>query len=341
MITYEEVFPARAKEYDGREFDYRDEPKLDGSHYLLHFQEDRNYLTSRRTSVKTGLPVEKGLSVPHFQIKLPKKFNGTVLDGEIYHDRFSAVLKIMGSGTEKAIARQKEMGNVKFRVFDILFAGGEDVRMKPLRQRLKIMEAFFNLAGSKLPVEIEMIKPCRKIKITPRNKDRFNLFISNMRAAGIQVDRFPASAKIAFYNEVVNNELEGVIRKDLDAPYMEGWWKLKKIMTVDAIIIGYKAGTGKYEGLVGAIEFGFYDKNGDIISSGFASGFPDSFRDELTENQNEWNGRVIEIICQEITDKLKCRHPRCMPDDDTGIRFRDDKDAKECTLESLQQFVAG
>ena len=60
------------------------------------------------------------------------------------------------------------------------------------------------------------------------------------------------------------HEEEGVIAKELAAPYLpgerKGMVKIKRVRTIDAVVMGWRP--GKKEGTVGAIILGLYDDGG-------------------------------------------------------------------------------
>ena len=67
---------------------------------------------------------------------------------------------------------------------------------------------------------------------------------------------------------------EGVVAKDLDAPYRPGqrtgMIKVKLIRTIDAVVAGYRP--GKEEGTVGSLILGLYDDAGQLHIIGHSSG---------------------------------------------------------------------
>ena len=135
------------------------------------------------------------------------------------------------------------------------------------------------------------------------------------------------------YESVRARGLEGLIIKD-DAPYYRrrnhAWMKIKAEESTDVPIVGFEEGTGKYEGMLGAIIVAF-DKtcheNGahganhdhpDAVRVNVGSGLSDSQRQSFWEDREALIGRVIEVEFHEITPDGSLRHPRFK-------RFRDDK----------------
>lgn len=126
--------------------------------------------------------------------------------------------------------------------------------------------------------------------------------------------------------------LEGVIVKDPKALYHRrrnhAWSKIKAEESVDIPIIDAIEGTGKYEGMLGAL---VGDYNGVPVNVG--SGFSDRQRSEFWYAWNNpgkatefdltrdlLEGRMMEVEFHEVTPDGSLRHPRFK-------RFRDDKEA--------------
>lgn len=117
------------------------------------------------------------------------------------------------------------------------------------------------------------------------------------------------------YEAVRARGLEGLIVKDPEALYVckrsHAWMKIKAEETVDVRIVDVEPGTGKYEGLVGALVVDF---NGVRVNVG--SGLSDKMRGE---DFGLFRDRLIEVEYHEVTPDGSLRHPRFK-------RFRDDKD---------------
>jgi ATP-dependent DNA ligase len=290
------------------------EPKIDGSRYLMHVGVGESRFTSRHESKKTGLFVEKSKNIPHLQDLFMNEnvdvdLAGCVFDGEIVRggllSKSSEVTKIMGSLPEKAIQIQQESGYVDYFVFDILFDHeGNDIRGLPYESRRNIMLGYLS----------EIADPKKHLNIIP-------------------VER---QDKERFYQEIIAAGGEGVILKDSQAPYAQGWAKVKRHATFDVIITGYeeptkitKKSSGEesasrlYDnGWIGALVFGQYFE-GKLVNFGSCSGMDDAMREEISLNKEKYIGKVIEVMCQERLVSGRLRHPRF-------LRFRPDKNPEEC-----------
>jgi DNA ligase-1 len=84
--------------------------------------------------------------------------------------------------------------------------------------------------------------------------------------------------------------------------------KVKKMSTVDLEIMGYEEGSGRLSGTLGAILVRY--KGGNIVKVG--SGFSDSLRDLIWENQADYLGAICEIQYFEETTNA---------DGGTSLRF--------------------
>jgi ATP-dependent DNA ligase len=153
------------------------------------------------------------------------------------------------------------------------------------------------------------------------------------------------------------HEAEGVIAKEVDAPYQPGertgMIKVKRLRTIDAVVMGWRP--GKAENTVGAIILGLYDENGKLREVGHSSGFTATEKRTLVERfapyetgergsgePSRWShGRdlewvamrpelVVEITFDHVSDG-RIRHGSKVQ------RWRDDKAPEACTLDQLDQ----
>jgi ATP-dependent DNA ligase len=76
---------------------------------------------------------------------------------------------------------------------------------------------------------------------------------------------------------------EGVIAKELDAPYRPGertgMVKVKRVRTIDSVVVGWRP--GKEEGTLGSLILGLYDESGELRVVGHTSGFRAKQKREL------------------------------------------------------------
>src|SRR3954465_13451574 len=148
---------------------------------------------------------------------------------------------------------------------------------------------------------------------------------------------------------------EGVIAKELDAPYRPGgrpgMVKVKRVRTIDAVVLGWRP--GKAENTVGALILGLYGDDGSLREVGHTSGFKaaekrslvDKFKPYETGERgsgepSRWtHGRALawvklrpELVVEVSFDHVsggRIRHGAKLQ------RWREDKAPEECRLEQL------
>ena len=154
---------------------------------------------------------------------------------------------------------------------------------------------------------------------------------------------------VAMYQAAVQMGLEGVVGKKASSRYRPGrsenWVKIRRELTDDFVIMGYKA-TGRD---VRSLAVGQYIDGKLVYSGNVGSGLGESMRKTLlgkfsklrkiktpkgapTEADYVWVAAklVCEVKYTEFTPAGQLRHP-------VLLRLRDDKPAKECTREFLNQ----
>jgi ATP-dependent DNA ligase len=200
--------------------------------------------------------------------------------------------------------------------FDLLAEGDEELLEAPLAERRARLEA---------------IAPGAGLELTP------------LTAETEQAERWLGS-------------IEGVMAKQLDAPYLpgkrKGMAKVKRERTIDCVVMGWRP--GKEEGTVGSLILGLYD-GAQLRTVGHISGFsaaakrampamlaPLATGESGTAEPSRWTGgRELEWV--ELRPELvievgydhaaagRIRHGARFH------RFRDDKDPRECRFEQLDE----
>jgi ATP-dependent DNA ligase len=201
-------------------------------------------------------------------------------------------------------------------VFDLLAEGDESLLEAPLAERRRRLEAIAEKAG---------------LELTPLNPD-------------------PAQA------ETWLRSIEGVIAKQLDAPYQpgkrKGMAKVKRERTIDCVVMGWRP--GKEEGTVGSLILGLYD--GDQLRtvghiSGFSMAAKRSMRSMLapletgesgSAEPSRWTGgRDLEWVAlrPELVIEIGYDHAAGGRIRHGGRfhRFRDDKSPQECVFSQLDE----
>ena len=257
--------------------------------------------------------------VPHIVEQLSYLPDGTVLDGELMVSTetaefrnnvkvpipdFNMTMRIMGSNPDVAVSKQDDV-KVNFYVFDLLKFGGDDYTDLPYIQRQNKMR--------------QNVSESDNIFVAPEWGEWDDSDLNDLMVAGI----------------------EGAILKLDESTYYPGkrrantWYKVKITKTADVVVVGFtdanEGKTGRWLGKIGAIRFGAYDMDGNLIEIGQCSGMTDAERDRWTalRDSNSFEGRVIEIKYNDVVGEGTPRHPQYVTE-------RLDKEPKECTVE---QFV--
>jgi ATP-dependent DNA ligase len=149
---------------------------------------------------------------------------------------------------------------------------------------------------------------------------------------------------------------EGVVAKDLRAPYAAGkrtaMVKVKRLRTLDAVVSGYRP--GKEADTVGSLILALYTEAGELRVVGHCSGLKPAEKRTLrqrlagyesgsaghgeasrwkSEKELEWIALRPELVVEVSFDQVtsgRIRHGTRL------LRWRDDKAARECTLDQLQ-----
>jgi ATP-dependent DNA ligase len=148
---------------------------------------------------------------------------------------------------------------------------------------------------------------------------------------------------------------EGVIAKQLDAPYRPGervgMVKIKRVRTIDAVVHAWRP--GKEPGTVGSLILSLYDEEGNLREVGHTSGFKAAEKRSLVDklkpyetgqrfmgepsrwnNERELEGVVLrpELVVEvtfDHTSNGRIRHGAKI------ARWREDKPPRECSLSQL------
>lgn len=304
------------------------EPKWDGFRCIVFRENEQIELRS-----KNGQPLAryfpevveffKRLAAPHF-----------VLDGELIIMRgdkisFEDLLHRIHPAQSRItkLARETPAG---YMAFDILETPDHTLLTnQPLRVRRKELEEF----GA------QFLKHRKGILISPATQD-------------LQVARHWLTTGAPV--------LDGVIAKRLDLPYQsgnrKGMVKVKHKRTADCVIGGFRY--GKDSDLIASLLLGLYDAAGELHYVGFCSALSSLDKRELTdqlqglstdvsftvnppgspsrwstERSTDWTAIEPELVCEVEYDHVtnsRFRHGTKL------IRWRPDKNAKDCTLAQIE-----
>lgn len=270
------------------------EPKLDGWRILAYVRDDTvTYFTRSGNSYHAD-------QLPHVTAELVANFPPeTWLDGEAVALRVEGDKVINEWSTAQSVMTKvgghAAADKVSFMVFDLIAHGGIDARSLPLAKRRGLLELAFENADA-----MDAVALVPQTEATDEN----------------------AAAYVA-------QGFEGAVVKSLTATYAsngrgKGWHKIKPQATVEAVVMGFKPGENGFAGMIGAIIFGQYDESGELVERGRCSGMDLATRKNITANQDEWVGRVIEVAHHGAM-KQKLRHPQFR-------RVRPDKKAEQVLI---------
>ncbi len=246
------------------------EAKYDGFRLQCHKQGEKVAIYSRKQEPMTHMFPDLVEA-----IKKNIKAENAILEGEAiaFDEELQTFLPFQTTITRKrkhdVKEKAKEIPLVLF-VFELLYLDGVDLTQKPFCERRKQLE-----------------------KIIKKGK----IIMSSKTITAKTPDELQK-----FFEQSVENGLEGVIAKDQNAPYNAGarkfaWIKLKRSYqgnladTIDAVVVGFYAGKGK------RTEFGFgglltavYDDKKDVFKTiaKVGTGF--------TEEQMQWLNDTLSKI---------------------------------------------
>jgi ATP-dependent DNA ligase len=290
------------------------EPKWDGFRTIVFRDGDEVYLQSRN-----GKPMNRYFPEVIASIKQMDS-DRLVMDGEIIVvvDGVQE-FDLLGQRIHPAESRVRmlsEQWPAAYVAFDLLADGDEVLMERPYSER---RERLLKTVG----------KP---IEVTPATDDQ--------DAAG----------------EWLKGVSEGVVAKEAHCPYKPGdrvgMAKIKRIRTADLVVVAFRF--GKEEGTLGSLILGAYDDNGELHVVGHTSGFKAKEKRELvgflepyrtyehgsggpsrwkSDEELMWEGLRPELVVEVNFDHItgnRIRHGAKF------VRWRQDKDPSECTLEQLR-----
>jgi bifunctional non-homologous end joining protein LigD len=285
------------------------EPKHDGMRAIVERTETGVDIYSRTGKSQNG-------KLPHLEASLMALPIGTVLDGEVafvtsYIDvfgksvpvvDFNKTMRVMGAGVEKAAARATEIGKLDFLIFDVIQYNWQSYETATQDERFEFAD------NIELPHVIH----------NPRFEGDFDVI----------------------YNTLIKAGVEGAILKETSGMYLCGkrsktWLKVKSAKTFDVVVMGFTDGQGKYEGQIGAIQFGAYTEEGTLKYVGRCSGMTDEERKQYTITRARfWDQDpiVIEVKANEMVGSGAYRTPR----HPQYVCARIDKNASDCTMEQFK-----
>ena len=258
------------------------EYKYDGVRVIAIVRNGDATLYSRNGKLLENFPhINEALSRPEFE--------GLVFDGEVMSEDFQTLMKQVlrkeGAQTEDSYLA----------VFDMLTleefnAGGTDMTAFDRRERLISLQPLFN----------------------------YRLQLVDAVLLDLDTDKGQESFK-AMNKQALAEGYEGLMIKPVNADYKckrsHAWLKIKPFIEVTLKVVALEEGTGKNEGLLGALVVEG-DDDGKFFHLNVGSGLTDENREQIWADQDNVIGQLVEIRAdaatqsQDAEDTWSLRFPR-------------------------------
>jgi DNA ligase-1 len=210
--------------------------KYDGARVQVHRKGERIWLYTRRLeNITKQFPDIVELVKKHV------KGNDYIIEGEILavdkETYRSMPFQLLSQRIHRKYDIEEMAGQIPIQVnfFDIIYLNGKSFFETPFRERRKVLESIISPVPGKFQLAEELV-----------TKDE--------KKAG------------AFYRKALEANQEGVMVKNMEAPYQPGrrvaggWLKVKPTMeNLDLVIVGAQWGTGKRAGWMGTFVLGVRD----------------------------------------------------------------------------------
>ena len=256
------------------------EYKYDGVRVIAIVQNGSATLHSRNGKLLANFPhIEESLSKPEFE--------GLVFDGEVMSDDFQSLMKQVhrkeGAQTQDAYLALFDMLTI-----DEFNAGGTELNALHRRERMLALDFDSNITV----VDATLVN-----FNTPEGTEQFD----------------------AMNKEALDKGYEGLMIKPVHEGYKckrsHAWLKVKPFIEVTLTVVGLEEGTGRNEGLLGALIVEGED-DGKFFQLNVGSGLTDQDREDIWSNQDQVLGQLVEIRAdaatqsQDSEDTWSLRFPR-------------------------------
>ena len=248
--------------------------KLDGVRVLAFFDPDKDTVamyTRNGKQLHNFGHVEQEIRekiMPGFEVP-------TILDGEMVSKSFQALMK--------QVHRKEnvEASDAKFAVFDMIsqdeFNKGKSIL--GCADRDAMVNALF------INKKFEHLFPLEKHKVNLDTPEGYKKYLK-------------------FNKDAIANGFEGVMIKDVDAPYeckrSHHMLKAKPFIEVTLKCIGMQEGTGKNKDMLGALVVEGED-DGKFFSLNVGGGLTDENRKDFWENKKKVLGQLVEVRADAVT----------------------------------------
>lgn len=249
---------------------------------------------------------------------------------------------------------------------ELIIPAGDALSFEALQLRLHPAESRVRKLANATPAELMAFdlleldgESLMRLPLAER-RDRLERFFERNRTAGLRLSPMTRRRDIALsWLKRSGGALDGVIAKRCDLPYRPGeraMVKVKQQRTADCVVGGFRFAEKKLE--VGSLLLGLYDDDGLLNHVGFTSAIPAAERPKLTKDlealveppgftgsapggPSRWNTErsgqwkplkpvlVVEVKYDQVTGH-QFRHGTAL------LRWRPDKDPKQCTFDQLK-----
>lgn len=248
---------------------------------------------------------------------------------------------------------------------ELIIPAGDALSFEALQLRLHPAESRVRKLAKETPAELmafDLLEVDGKSlagEALSKRRDKLETFFSKNAVDGLQLSPMTCDRNVALdWLKRSGEALDGVIAKRADLEYRPGeraMIKVKQQRTADCVVGGFRYAEKKRQ--VGSLLLGLYDDRGLLDHVGFTSAIPAADRPRLTKDlkalieppgftgnapggPSRWNTErtgqweplrptlVVEVRYDQVTGR-RFRHG-------TGfLRWRPDKDPKQCTFRQL------
>jgi DNA ligase-1 len=296
------------------------EYKLDGARVQIHRDGDAvRVFTRTLDDVTTHVPeaVEAALAL---------RASALVLDGEVIalrEDGRPQPFQVTGSrfGSRRDLDKLRREIPLSVFFFDLLHLDGRDLLDEPLQERAGALDA--------LAPELRIPHAVAE----------------------------DAAQAQAVFDEAVAKGHEGVMIKDLDAPYAAGrrgaaWQKVKPVHTLDLVVLAAEWGHGRRRGFLSNLHLGARDGDGFVMLGKTFKGLTDELLAWQTERfqqiESRRDGHTVYVRPEQVVEiafdgiQTSRRYPAGMALRFARVRrYRDDKPATEADTVETVRAIAG
>ena len=298
------------------------EPKWDGVRALAICDETTRLTSRRGNDITEGYPE---LSTLHDRlVALDAVIDGEIVafeDGKPSFQKLQQRMHVRGGRQLTALVRSSP---VAFLAFDLIYLDGVSLIDEPLDKRRQLLE--------------ETVVPNDKIQVSPA----------------------VAGEGTTLYQAAVKEGLEGIVAKVIASGYEPGrrspaWLKIKTVLDLDAIVVGWTEGSGSRQGTLGSLVLALFGDEGRLrhignVGTGFNKSSLTDTMDRLKRlesvaapfdastlkshpdlRKTHWvePDLVATVEYRELTNAGRLRAP-------SFKGFREDKGAKACTIDQLE-----